>query len=119
MSIQFPFLAIKGESKIFFFPLSSYTTKCPGIRFRGTGMIGGGVRPKGVDPINTTYPTFSRSIKFMDFYPFADIETITSRLRLFIQLYTFEQAGIILKSWYNKVYSCDYKYTSLYSFIMD
>lgn len=47
-------------------------------------MIGGGVRPKGVDPINTTYPTFSRSIKFMDFYPFADIETITSRLRLFI-----------------------------------
>lgn len=55
----------------------------------------------------------------MDFYPFADIETITSRLRLFIQLYTFEQAGIILKSWYNKIYSCDYKYTSLYSFIMD
>jgi hypothetical protein len=91
MSIQFPFLAIKGESKIFFFPLSSYTTKCPGIRFRGTGMIGGGVRPKGVDPINTTYPTFSRSIKFIDFYPFADIETITSRLRLFMQLYTLSK----------------------------
>lgn len=119
MSIQFPFLAIKRESKIFFFPLSSHTTKCSDIRFRGTGMIWGGVRPEGADPINTTHPTFSRHVKFMNFYPFADIETITLRLRLFIQLYTFEQVGIILKSWYNKIDSCDYKYTSLYSFIMD
>ena len=47
-------------------------------------MIGGGVRPKGGDPINTRHPTFSRHVKFMDFYPFADIEAITSRLRLFI-----------------------------------
>lgn len=58
-------------------------------------MIWGGVRPEGADPINTTHPTFSRHVKFMNFYPFADIETITLRLRLFIQLYTFEQVGII------------------------
>ena len=40
--------------------------------------------PKGSSPKLTTHPTLSSSVKFMNFYPFADIETISPRPMLFI-----------------------------------
>ena len=35
-------------------------------------------------PLTTTHPTLSSNVKFMNFYPFADIETISPRPMLFI-----------------------------------
>lgn len=40
--------------------------------------------PEGVDTLTTTHPTFSSNVKFMNFYPFNDIETISPRPMLFI-----------------------------------
>ena len=40
--------------------------------------------PKGSSPKLTTHPTLTSNIKFMNFYPFADIETISPRPMLFI-----------------------------------
>ncbi len=40
--------------------------------------------PKGQSPELTTHPTLSSNVKFMNFYPFADIETISPRPMLFI-----------------------------------
>jgi fermentation-respiration switch protein FrsA (DUF1100 family) len=40
--------------------------------------------PKGVSPNITTRPTFSSNAKFMNFYPFNDIDTISPRPMLFI-----------------------------------
>jgi len=40
--------------------------------------------PKGSSPLLTTHPTLSSNIKFMNFYPFDDIETISPRPLLFI-----------------------------------
>lgn len=40
--------------------------------------------PEGTDPLTTTHPTFSSNVKFMNFYPFANIETISPRPMLFI-----------------------------------
>jgi uncharacterized protein len=40
--------------------------------------------PQGQSPKLTTHPTCSSNIKFMNFYPFADIETISPRPMLFI-----------------------------------
>ena len=40
--------------------------------------------PKGSTPDLTTHPTFTSNVKFMIFYPFADIETISPRPMLFI-----------------------------------
>lgn len=40
--------------------------------------------PEGTNPLTTTHPTFSSNVKFMNFYPFADIETISPRPMLFI-----------------------------------
>ncbi len=40
--------------------------------------------PKGQDPKNTTRPTMVSVVKFMNFYPFNDIETISPRPLLFI-----------------------------------
>lgn len=40
--------------------------------------------PKGQSPLYTTHPTLTSNIKFMNFYPFADIETISPRPLLFI-----------------------------------
>lgn len=40
--------------------------------------------PKGSSPELTTHPTFTSNVKFMNFYPFADIETISPRPMLFI-----------------------------------
>lgn len=40
--------------------------------------------PKGGSPLTTTHPTLSSNIKFMNFYPFVDIETISPRPLLFI-----------------------------------
>ena len=40
--------------------------------------------PKGSSPTLTTHPTLSSNIKFMNFYPFTDIETISPRPMLFI-----------------------------------
>jgi len=40
--------------------------------------------PKGGSPETTTHPTLSSNIKFNNFYPFIDIETISPRPMLFI-----------------------------------
>jgi fermentation-respiration switch protein FrsA (DUF1100 family) len=40
--------------------------------------------PKGSSPQVTTHPTVSSNVKFMNFYPFNDIETISPRPMLFI-----------------------------------
>jgi uncharacterized protein len=39
---------------------------------------------KGTSPKVTTHPTLSSNVKFMNFYPFTDIETISPRPMLFI-----------------------------------
>lgn len=40
--------------------------------------------PKGLSPQLTTHPTLSSNVRFMNFYPFNDIETISPRPMLFI-----------------------------------
>jgi hypothetical protein len=40
--------------------------------------------PPGQSPLLTTHPTLSSNVKFMNFYPFNDIETISPRPMLFI-----------------------------------
>jgi fermentation-respiration switch protein FrsA (DUF1100 family) len=40
--------------------------------------------PKGSSPEVTTHPTLASNVKFMNFYPFNDIETISPRPMLFI-----------------------------------
>lgn len=40
--------------------------------------------PKGATPQTTTHPTLASNVKFMNFYPFNDIETISPRPLLFI-----------------------------------
>jgi fermentation-respiration switch protein FrsA (DUF1100 family) len=40
--------------------------------------------PEGSSPKLTTHPTVSSNVKFMNFYPFVDIETISPRPMLFI-----------------------------------
>ncbi len=40
--------------------------------------------PKGQSPLLTTHPTLASNTKFMNFYPFNDIETISPRPMLFI-----------------------------------
>lgn len=40
--------------------------------------------PKGQSPERTTHPTLTSNVKFMNFYPFNDIETISPRPMLFI-----------------------------------
>lgn len=40
--------------------------------------------PEGATPQTTTHPTLTSSVKFMNFYPFNDIETISPRAMLFI-----------------------------------
>jgi fermentation-respiration switch protein FrsA (DUF1100 family) len=40
--------------------------------------------PKGSSPRATTHPTLASNVKFMNFYPFNDIETISPRPMLFI-----------------------------------
>lgn len=40
--------------------------------------------PDGWSPLLTTHPTLSSNVKFMNFYPFDDIETISPRPMLFI-----------------------------------
>ncbi|MEU4343972.1 alpha/beta hydrolase [Nocardia sp. NPDC023852] len=44
----------------------------------------GAVTPEGASPDTTTHPTLSSNAKFMNFYPFNDIETISPRPMLFI-----------------------------------
>lgn len=44
----------------------------------------GAFTPAGSSPELTTHPTLTSNIKFMNFYPFADIETISPRPMLFI-----------------------------------
>jgi hypothetical protein len=46
--------------------------------------------PKGTSPELTTHPTLTSNVKFMNFYPFNDIETISPRALLFI---TGDKAG--------------------------
>ncbi len=40
--------------------------------------------PRGSSPLLTTHPTLTSNVKFMNFYPFNDIETISPRPLLFI-----------------------------------
>lgn len=40
--------------------------------------------PEGATPTTTTHPTLTSNVKFMNFYPFEDIETISPRPMLFI-----------------------------------
>lgn len=40
--------------------------------------------PRSATPLTTTHPTLSSNVKFMNFYPFNDIETISPRALLFI-----------------------------------
>jgi fermentation-respiration switch protein FrsA (DUF1100 family) len=40
--------------------------------------------PKGGSPELTTHPTLASNVKFLNFYPFDDIETISPRPLLFI-----------------------------------
>ena len=40
--------------------------------------------PEGATPKTTTHPTLTSNVKFMNFYPFEDIETISPRPMLFI-----------------------------------
>jgi len=44
----------------------------------------GEITPDGATPMTTTHPTLSSNVKFMNFYPFEDIETISPRPMLFI-----------------------------------
>lgn len=44
----------------------------------------GEVTPEGATPQTTTHPTLTSNVKFMNFYPFAAIETISPRPMLFI-----------------------------------
>lgn len=44
----------------------------------------GEVTPEGVDPLTTTHPTLTSNVKFINFYPFNDIESISPRPLLFI-----------------------------------
>ncbi len=44
----------------------------------------GEVTPEGATPLTTTHPTLSSNVKFMNFCPFNDIETISPRPMLFI-----------------------------------
>jgi fermentation-respiration switch protein FrsA (DUF1100 family) len=44
----------------------------------------GEVTPQGSSPALTTHPTLTSNMKFMNFYPFNDIETISPRPLLFI-----------------------------------
>jgi fermentation-respiration switch protein FrsA (DUF1100 family) len=44
----------------------------------------GEVTPKGMTRLETTHPTLTSNVKFMNFYPFNDIETISPRPMLFI-----------------------------------
>ena len=40
--------------------------------------------PRGASPLTTTHPTLSSNVKFMNFYPFNDIETISPLPMLFV-----------------------------------
>lgn len=40
--------------------------------------------PRGASPRTTTHPTLTSNVKFMNFYPFNDIETISPRALLFV-----------------------------------
>lgn len=40
--------------------------------------------PAGANPLTTTHPTLSSNVKFMNFYPFNDIESISPRALMFI-----------------------------------
>ncbi len=40
--------------------------------------------PQGMSPLLTTHPTMTSNVKFMNFYPFNDIDTISPRPLLFI-----------------------------------
>ena len=44
----------------------------------------GAAAGKGQDMNTTTHPTYTSNVKFMNFYPFQDIETISPRPLLFI-----------------------------------
>lgn len=47
-------------------------------------MPRGEFTPEGASPLTTTHPTLTSNVKFMNFYPFNDIETISPRPMMFI-----------------------------------
>ena len=44
----------------------------------------GEVTPEGATPLTTTHPTLTSNVKFMNFYPFNDMESISPRPMLFV-----------------------------------
>ena len=44
----------------------------------------GEVTPEGATPLTTTHPTLTSNVKFMNFYPFNDMEAISPRPMLFV-----------------------------------
>ncbi len=44
----------------------------------------GEVTPEGATPLTTTHPTLTSNVKFMNFYPFNDMETISPHPMLFV-----------------------------------
>ena len=49
-----------------------------------TALREANTRPRASQPNSTTHPTLTSNVKFMNFYPFKDIETISPRPMLFI-----------------------------------
>ena len=64
--------------------LTADTTRSSASSTISTAPRGASTRPKGSHRELTTHPTLSSNVKFMNFYPFNDIETISPRPLLFI-----------------------------------
>lgn len=45
----------------------------------------GKLSPEGATPLTTTHPTLTSNVKFMNFYPFNDMESISPRPMLFVR----------------------------------
>lgn len=54
------------------------------VNMEKVSFLRGEFTPEGATPVTTTRPTLSSNVKFMNFYPFSDIETISPRALLFI-----------------------------------
>jgi fermentation-respiration switch protein FrsA (DUF1100 family) len=89
------FLAAAAEQRYVEFTggETKYTAGCP-LKLTGDSIGDefcdfyrtprGEVTPAGMSPQITTMPTLTSNVKFMNFYPFEDIETISPRPMLFI-----------------------------------
>ena len=77
-----------GETKYTSGTVHELTAKTPPhssvSSMTSTALREANITPKGVSSQLTTHPTLSSNVKFMNFYPFNDIETISPRPMLFI-----------------------------------